>query len=1099
MKKKICVLLALFMMLVLAACGKKESVDYLVLVNKENKLPDTWEENIKTVTIKNSLGDNVEVEEKAYEAYVKLRNMLSSEGVRVDLDSARRSVEEQQRIWDDFIGKYGEEYTRTYVAEPGYSEHHTGLALDLYINVGGKDIYENEDMMEYPEIWAKIKERLPKYGFILRYLEGKEDITGYGYEPWHIRYVGSPEIAKEIMSKGITLEEYLERLPETDVAPKTDEDVKLSLWTKDSAAKNKLVDFVSAAVTEGDSGYIPKENRIAVFDLDGTLFCETDPNYFDYTLLVYRVLEDPDYKDIASDFEREVALKIVEQNRTGASFEGLETEHGKAIASAFKGMTLKEFNDYIQEFKKLPMPNYPGMKRGDGWYKPMLQVVEYLKENDFTVYVVSGTDRFIVRGIVYDSPLDLPMGQIIGSDETLVAPDQGDTDGLKYVYDDDDKLVLGGDFIIKNLKMNKVTVIAQEIGVQPVLSFGNSTGDSGMAEYVTTDNPYPSLAFMLCCDDTLRENGNTIKASKMYALCTEYDWVPVSMKNDWTTIYGDEVKRNTVIVTPTAAPVLPSREPVQEAEEPEPEEPEIEKNGDIVILYSADVHCAIDEGFGYEGFAEIRDTLIAQGNEVILVDDGDSIRGEAIGTMTKGGAIVELMNKMGYSVAIPGNHEFDYGMDRFLELRDIAEFPYISCNFTYNGEPVLQPYVMYELAGKKIAFVGVTTPRTITSSTPTFFQNEAGEYDYGFCQDMTGEALYNAVQTAVDSARAEGAEYVVVLGHLGNEEVCRPWTYMDVIANTKGFDVLLDGHSHDTDQVVMQNAEGKDVLRSACGTRFEYVGYVKIKADGTVSTGLYHWTDSVSPSELFGIENEMTEAIKEVTEELNTKLKEVVAGSDVTLTISDPTEKDDNGKAVRIIRKRETNLGDLCADAYRIQTGADIGIVNGGGIRVNIASGDITLENIYSVFPFNNSVCVIAVTGQQILDALEWGARLAPGENGGFLQVSGLSYEIDTSVPSSCTFDENGLFTGITGTRRVKNVFVGEEPIDPRKAYTLASHDYMLLEHGDGFTMFDGAPLLQDFVKLDNQLLIDFIVDNLGGVIGEEYADPYGQGRITVK
>jgi 2',3'-cyclic-nucleotide 2'-phosphodiesterase (5'-nucleotidase family) len=243
----------------------------------------------------------------------------------------------------------------------------------------------------------------------------------------------------------------------------------------------------------------------------------------------------------------------------------------------------------------------------------------------------------------------------------------------------------------------------------------------------------------------------------------------------------------------------------------------------------------------------------------------------------------------------------------------------------------------------------------------------------------------------------------------------------------------------------------------------------------------------------------MTEAIKEATEELNTKLKEVVAGSDVTLTISDPTEKDDNGKAVRIIRKRETNLGDLCADAYRIQTGADIGIVNGGGIRVNIASGDITLENIYSVFPFNNSVCVIAVTGQQILDALEWGARLAPGENGGFLQVSGLSYEIDTSVPSSCTFDENGLFTGITGTRRGKNVFVGEEPIDPRKAYTLASHDYMLLEHGDGFTMFDGAPLLQDSVKLDNQLLIDFIVDNLGGVIGEEYADPYGQGRITVK
>ena len=206
-------------------------------------------------------------------------------------------------------------------------------------------------------------------------------------------------------------------------------------------------------------------------------------------------------------------------------------------------MTVDEFNAYIQEFKKQPMPSFDGMTRGDGWYLPMLQVIEYLKANDFTVYVVSGTDRFIVRGIVDNSPLDLPNGQIIGSDETLVAPDQGDTDGLQYVYDDDDKLVLGGEFIVKNLKMNKVTVIMQEIGVQPVLSFGNSTGDGSMAEYVTSGNPYKSLAFMLCCDDTERENGNEEKAQKMVDLCAEFDWVPVSMKNDWTTIYGDGVTK----------------------------------------------------------------------------------------------------------------------------------------------------------------------------------------------------------------------------------------------------------------------------------------------------------------------------------------------------------------------------------------------------------------------------------------------------------------------------------------------------------------------------------------------------------------------------
>ena len=315
----------------------------------------------------------------------------------------------------------------------------------------------------------------------------------------------------------------------------------MSLWTEDAQAKDELISYMDAITDESSSDYIPVEDRIAVFDLDGTLFCETDPNYFDYTLLKYRVLEDPDYKDKASDFEKETAEKIAKQNETGESFEGLEVDHGKAVASAFAGMTLDEFNDYIQEFKQQDMPSYEGMKRGEGFYQPMLQLVEYLQANDFTVYVVSGTDRFIVRGIVYDSPLNVPPRQIIGSDETLTAPDQGDEDGLTYVYDDNDEVVLGGEFIIKNLKMNKVTVIAQEIGQQPVLSFGNSTGDGSMAEYVTSGNKYKSLAFMLCCDDTERENGSEEKAQKMYDLCDEYDWIPISMKNDWTTIYSDGV------------------------------------------------------------------------------------------------------------------------------------------------------------------------------------------------------------------------------------------------------------------------------------------------------------------------------------------------------------------------------------------------------------------------------------------------------------------------------------------------------------------------------------------------------------------------------
>ena len=336
---------------------------------------------------------------------------------------------------------------------------------------------------------------------------------------------------------------YISNSSERIAAKSVNADTALSLWSDGAQAKEKLVSYMKAITDENSADYIPVENRIAVFDLDGTLFCETDPNYFDYMLLVHRVLEDESYKDKASDFEKETAQKIVTQNETGESFKGLETDHGKCIASSFAGMTLEEFNAYIQKFKQSDMPSYNGLKRGEGWYKPMLEIVDYLQANDFTVYIVSGTDRLIVRGIVDNSPIDIPMSQVIGSDETIVASAQDGKDGLDYVFTENDKLVLGGDFIIKNLKMNKVSVIAQEIGVQPVLSFGNSTGDSSMAEYTTSNNKYKSLAFMLCCDDTERENGNVEKAEKMYSLCDEYGWIPVSMKNDWTTIYGNSVTK----------------------------------------------------------------------------------------------------------------------------------------------------------------------------------------------------------------------------------------------------------------------------------------------------------------------------------------------------------------------------------------------------------------------------------------------------------------------------------------------------------------------------------------------------------------------------
>ncbi len=330
---------------------------------------------------------------------------------------------------------------------------------------------------------------------------------------------------------------------QTSSAQHVDGNEMLSLWTDDAAAKKELITYVEAITQEGSADFIPVENRIAVFDLDGTLACETDPAYFDHCIYYYRVMEDPEYKDKASDFEKEVAADVKQFMDTGVSVPDSMVRHGQGVASAFAGMTPEAFVDYVAEYAKTPAPGYNGMTRGEAFYKPMLEVIDYLEANDFTVYVVSGTDRYIVRGLVAASPLDLPNKQIIGSDESLVAPDQGETDGLEYKFDDDDQLVMGGDFLVKNLDMNKVTVIQQEIGVQPVLAFGNSGSDFSMAQYALNNNPYKAKAFMLCCDDTERENGNIEKAEKMVASCEENGYTAISMKNDWKTIYGDNVTR----------------------------------------------------------------------------------------------------------------------------------------------------------------------------------------------------------------------------------------------------------------------------------------------------------------------------------------------------------------------------------------------------------------------------------------------------------------------------------------------------------------------------------------------------------------------------
>ena len=498
---------------------------------------------------------------------------------------------------------------------------------------------------------------------------------------------------------------------------------------------------------------------------------------------------------------------------------------------------------------------------------------------------------------------------------------------------------------------------------------------------------------------------------------------------------------------------------------------------EIVILHTNDVHC------NYEAY----DKVAALAKEAdLLVDAGDAIQGGVIGTLSKGEYIVDIMNEIGYDVAIPGNHEFDYDMDQFLKLaKEKAEYPYISANFVdETGKPVFDAYKLFDVDGTKVAFVGLCTPETFTKSTPTYFQDGNGNYIYGFCEGGNGQELYAAAQKAIDAAEAAGADYVIGLGHLGIDGESSPWTSKEVIANTTGFDAFIDGHSHSTFAETVKDKAGNDVAFAQTGTKLANVGKITIKADGTITCENIDLANVTADADT-------TAYIATVTEKFDALQKQVVAKTEVELTINGADGK-------RAVRSAETNLGDLCADAYRVMLGADVAFVNGGGVRANIAAGDITYGDIVSVHPFGNEACLVKVTGQQIKDALELGASAYPGESGGFLQVSGLTYTIDSTIPSSVVRDEKNMFVKVDGAYRVSDIQVGGQPLDVNKTYTLASHNYMLKSQGDGYAMFgtDNVEIVKDCVMIDNQVLINYIVNELDGTVGKEYAAP--EGRITI-
>lgn len=524
---------------------------------------------------------------------------------------------------------------------------------------------------------------------------------------------------------------------------------------------------------------------------------------------------------------------------------------------------------------------------------------------------------------------------------------------------------------------------------------------------------------------------------------------------------------------------------------------EEEKREDIVVLYVNDVHCGVDSGspegtMGYANLAALKKELESQHTYVTLVDAGDAIQGEAIGTLSDGAYIVDIMNYIGFDLATYGNHEFDYGMDVALSLLAESEAQYIACNFTdlKTGDLVTDAYSIVTYGDLQVAYVGIATPESFTKSTPTYFQDENGNYIYGFCEGGNGQELYDAVQASIDAATAEGADVVIALGHLGTDPASDPWRSYDVIANTTGLDAFIDGHSHSTiEGETVKNKDGEDVVLTSTGSKLANIGKLTITPDGNITTELISgYTEVDADTDAY---------VKSIQAQFEDKLNEVVARSEVELVINDPVTGD------RIIRNLETNLGDLCADAYRVVLGADIGMINGGGIRASLEPGDITYGDIIAVHPYGNMMCVVEATGQEILDTLEVAAQMAPGENGSFQHVSGLKYTINTAIEPSVVMDDKGMLVSIGDTRRVIDVQILQDdgsyaPIDPSATYTLASHNYMIKQGGSGVDHFMDNKLIADEVMIDNQVLINYIRDEQGGVVGKEYADPYGQGRITI-
>ena len=522
---------------------------------------------------------------------------------------------------------------------------------------------------------------------------------------------------------------------------------------------------------------------------------------------------------------------------------------------------------------------------------------------------------------------------------------------------------------------------------------------------------------------------------------------------------------------------------------------------DIIILHTNDVHCGIDDTIGYDGLMLYKKELETKYKHVLLVDAGDHIQGGAIGLLSRGKDIVDIMNELNYTFATLGNHEFDYKLERLYNLSELMVQKYICANFVYrkNKTTIFDPYRIIEInntdnTSTKIGLIGLVTPQTLTKTYMHSVVDENGTLIYDFLSSGKGQELFETVQKYINELKnIEHVDYVIIVSHFGyGGDTINEYTSKGLLENLSGVNAIIDGHTHLVYNSTWKDKEGKDVYISQTGTRLANVGKITIKKDGNITSEIiseipifegYQDYKNVSRSNKTRyVDPEMNELLEKIIASHGEELKKVIGKSDFDITGVNTKGIEENG------------LCDLVGDSMKYYGNSVIAVLNGGSIRKDLSKGDITYRAVLDVLPFSNMLKVLEVPGKDILDILEYGMRHLPGGSSRFSQVSGIKFKVDESIPSPVIVNEIESFVKVEGERRVYDVYVGNEALDENKNYTVSANDYMV-EGGDGYSMFGKFKVVNHSDIVLSDLLRDYIEKDLGGNIPDIYKT--AQGRIV--